>query len=74
MNLVKQHLCGTRLCYHFDLVRRDDFAARWEVRVKCTLLWIKQVVGEGVSFEREMVARRRLGLDAMILASSFYGL
>ena len=34
MNLVEQHLCGTRLSYNFDMVRSDDFAASWEISVK----------------------------------------
>ena len=74
MNLGKQNLCGARLCYHFDLVRRDDFAARREVSVKVYVTVYDAGCRRGVRGGRWIVAKRRLGLDVIILASSFHRL
>ena len=37
MNLVEQDLCGGRIRYCFDLVRRDIFVPAWKVDVEINI-------------------------------------
>ena len=68
MSLVEQDLCGGGIRYYFDLVRRDNFATGWKVGVKVDVGMYNTRGGRSRS-GRWIVERRRLGLDAITLAS-----
>ena len=74
MDLVKQDLRGVGISYCLDLFGHDIFALGRKIRVEMNVGVYHAEVGDGVSLGREMVARRRFGLDAIILASWFHGL
>ena len=69
MNLVEENLGGVGVVDGPNLVGKDWFPLSGRSVWKWTLWWTTQELGEAENLERRPIARSRLGLEAMVLAS-----